>query len=255
MQKGVSRQVSEAAPTLAEPRWTFVPMFSYSALSGGRQSWQEYDAQLYYKASAKLTLGGEVDVRSRRPAGTDTLLSALVFYTPWPQLELHGQITLAPEASFSAHQMYLIGFEAHPILKGPFARVSFPFDYQRWNYTDGSVDQIKPGITFWFTDDTFLSARIAHGWAYGDTEYTGFGGRFNLGLPGKRKLMLGYWHGVDPERDISTPKTINLPGDTYSLYLQQPIRRNCDLIVGIEHERHPRHYFRTTGALGVVLKF
>jgi len=232
-----------------EEKWILIPMFSFSSLTG-RPSWQEYDTQLFYKVRPDLTIGGEVDVRNRPPAGTDTLYSAMVSYYPWKPLEVHAEITLGPNVSFSPEQIYQIGFEVRPISK-----VSFLLDYQHYNYRTGSIDQIKPGITYWFTEETFLTARFAQGRAFGDTSYNGFGGRFNLGLPGKRRLILGYWHGADPERDIGAPDTTIIKGDAYSVFFQQPLRQNIDLIVGVEYEHHPHLYNRTTGTVGLSIKF
>jgi len=238
--------VEEAVPV---EKWALIPMFSFSSLSG-RPSWEEYDTQLFYKIKPNLTIGGEVDVRNRPPAGTDTLYSALVSYSPWKQLEVHGEISLGPNVSFSPQQIYQVGFELRPLSK-----VSFLLDYQHFNYHTGQIDQVKPGITYWFSDETFFTARYAHGWAFGDTQYDGFGGRLNLGLPGKRRVILGYWHGSDPERDIGVSNTIAVKGDAYSLFFQQPLRRNLDLIVGVEYEHHPHSYNRTTGTVGFSLKF
>lgn len=229
-------------------KWILVPMFSFSSLSG-RPSWEEYDTQLFYKIAPNLTVGGEVDVRNRPPAGTDVLYSTMVSYSPWKPLELHAEISLSPSPSFSAEQIYQVGFEVRPV-----SRVSFLFDYQHYHYGSGSIDQIKPGITYWFSDETYFTARYASGWAFGDTQYNGFGGNLNLGLPGKRRLVLGYWHGTDPERDIEIPKTIKVSGNTYSAYFHQPIRRNIDLIVGAEYESN-HYYNRTTGTVGLAIKF
>lgn len=232
-----------------DEKWTLVPMFSFSSLTG-RPSWEEYDTQLFYKVSPTLTIGGEVDVRHRPPSGTDSLYSALISYSPSKQLELHGEVTLGPNVSFSPQQMYLAGFEVRPLTK-----VSFLLDYQHFNYHMGEIDQVKPGVTYWFSDETFFTARYAHGWAFGNTQYNGFGGRLNVGLPGKRRVILGYWHGSDPERDIGIANTLVIKADTYSLYFQQPLRRNLDLIVGVEYEHHPHSYNRTTGTVGFSLKF
>lgn len=229
-------------------KWVLVPMFSFSSLTG-RPSWEEYDTQLFYKIAPNLTVGGEVDVRNRPPAGTDTLYSAMVSYVPWKPLEVHAEISLSPNPSFSAEQIYQVGFEVRPI-----SRVSVLFDYQHYEYGSGSIDQIKPGLTFWFTDETFFTVRYASGWAFGDTQYNGFGGNLNLGLPDKRRLVLGYWHGTDPERDIEAPKTVSVSSNTFSAYLHQPLRRNIDLIVGAEYEDN-HYYKRTTGTVGLAIKF
>ena len=246
---GPDYRLGSSAPAPADEKWVLLPTFSFSSLSG-RPSWEEYDAQLFYKLNPNLTVGGEVDVRNRPPSGTDTLYSTMVSYTPWKPLELHAAITLSPNASFSPEQIYQVGFEVRPV-----SRISLLLDYQHYHYGSGSVDQIKPGITYWFSDETFFTARYAYGSAFGGTKFDGFGGRLNLGLPEKRRLILGYWHGTDPERDFGVPNTISLTGNTYSLYFQQPLKRNVDLIVGVEYETLNHSYNRTTGTIGLAIKF
>ena len=234
---------------VTDEKWTLVPMYSFSSLSGGRSSWNEYDTQLFYRVNPEWVIGGEVDVRDRPPAGTDTLVSALVSYTPWKPLELHAEVTVAPDAKFSASQMYLAGFEVRAS-----KRISMLFDYQHYEYRNGSIDQIKPGVRYWFSDETYFTLRYASGWAFDGIQYNGFGGSLTLGLPGKRRLDLGYWRGTDPEWDVQAPNAITVQGNTYSAYFHQPIRRNIDLIVGAEYESN-RYYKRTTGSIGLSIKF
>lgn len=241
--------IEQMAPAPAEEKWTLVSLFSFSSLSG-RPSWEEYDTQLFYKISPTLTAGSEVDVRNRPPAGTDTLLSGMISYYPWKPLEVHAKITVTPNPSFSPAQIYQAGFELRPV-----SRVSLLFDYQHYNFSTGAIDQVKPGLTFWFSDETFFTASYAYGWAFGSTRYDGVGGRLNLGLPGKRSLILGFWHGTDPEQDVGVPHTIITTGNTYSLFFKQPLRRNLDLIVGVEYENRFHSYNRTTGTVGFSLKF
>lgn len=234
---------------VTDEKWTFVPMYSFSSLSGGRPSWNEYDGQLFYKINPNLVVGAEVDVRDRPPAGTDTLISALVSYTPWKPLELHAEITATPDASFSASQIYLAGFELRAT-----SHISVLFDYQHYEYRNGAINQIKPGIRYWFSDETYFTLRYASGWAFDNIQYNSFGGNLTLGLPGKRRLDLGYWRGNDPEWDIQAPNAITVSGNTYSAYFHQPIRKNVDLIVGAEYETN-RYYKRTTGSIGLAIKF
>ena len=233
-----------------DEKWTLIPMFSFSSLTGGHPSWEEYDTQLFYKVNPNLTIGGEVDVRSRPPSGTDMLFSAMISYSPWKQLEVHGKVTFGPDVSFSPEQEYQVGFEVRPI-----SRVSFLLDYTHFTYHLGAINEIKPGVIYWFSDETFLTLRYAHGRAFGDTDYNGFGGRLNLGLSGKKRVILGYWHGADPERDFGVTNTISIKGNTYSVFYQQPLRRNLDLIVGVEYETHTKSYNRTTGTVGFSYKY
>jgi YaiO family outer membrane protein len=230
-------------------RWTFLSLYSYSGLSGGREGWNEAEFELSYRASPKLTYGGRVDIRDRSQA-TDTLYTAMFSYRASPALEWHGALRLAPNADFSARQTYAAGLEWH--LPEP---VTLLFDVERLNFSEGPVDQYRPGITYWFTEQTFLTARYTYGRAFHEERFDAVSLRLNLGLAGGQRLSLGIAHGADPEKDPAVPGVILSTADTYSVYYHRPLRPQLELVVGVAYEDRRDIYRRKTATVGFVKRF
>lgn len=238
-------QSSQAAPA----RWTFVSLLGHSGLSGGRDDWNEAEFELSYRASPKLNLAGRLDVRDRQQ-GTDTLYTALFSYRASPVFEWHGALRLAPDANFSARQTYSAGVEWY--LQQP---VTLLFDVERLNFAEGPVDQYKPGLTYWFTDRTFLTGRYTHGRAFHEERFDAVSLRLNIGLDEGRRLTLGIAHGADPEKDPAVPGVILSTADTYSVYYHTPLRPSLELIVGAVYEDRRDIYRRSTATVGFVKRF
>ena len=213
--------------------WILIPTYSYSFFNKGRQGWQEEDVQLYYRVNRDLTVGGEVDILQRPPSGTDIYYSALASWYLKKWLEIHGKISICPNPSFAATQIYSGGviYQALP-------RLAMLLDYQRYNFIQGPIDQINPGIAYNFTDDTSLTLRYVRGWAFYNLEYNYYAAAFNLGLPGNRRLSLGFAYGTDPDAEIGANGnniTSLSPAYTYSVFFTQPITRDLNLIAGIQY--------------------
>jgi YaiO family outer membrane protein len=117
------------------------------------------------------------------------------------------------------------------------------------------VDQYRPGITYWFTERTFLTARYAYGRAFHEENFDAVSLRLNIGLADNRRLVLGIAHGADPEKDAAVPGVILTTADTYSAYYHLPLRPSLELILGVEYEDRRDIYSRTTATVGFVKRF
>lgn len=238
--------------------WILIPTYSYSFFNKGRQGWQEEDVQLYYRVNPELTLGGEIDILQRPPSGTDIYYSALASYYLRKWLEVHGKISICPDPTFAATQIYSGGviYQALP-------RLGVLLDYQHYNFIQGPIDQINPGLAYNFTDDTSLTLRYVRGWAFYNLEYNYYAAAFNLGLPGNRRLSLGFAYGTDPDAEVGANGnnvTSLSPAYTYSVFFTQPITRDLNLIAGIQYIYRLREsggelYQQLTPTAGISWKF
>jgi hypothetical protein len=238
--------------------WIFTPYYDYSFFNHGRQGWQEEDATLIYRVNKRLALGAEIDIMQRPPSGTNTYYSALASYYLWKWLEVHGKISICPDPTFLALQVYSGGiiYQAAP-------RLGLLLDYQRYNFIQGPIDQINPGIAYNFTDTTSLVMRYVRGWAFYNLEYNYYSAAFNLGLPGNRKLTMAFAYGTDPDSEVGANNqnvTSLSPAYTYSLFFTQPITRDLCLFTGVQYcyrlkETGGQLYEQLTPTIGCTLKF
>jgi YaiO family outer membrane protein len=202
-------------------RWTVVPMFSYSVFNKGRESWQEESADIYYQPTKSFVMGGGIDILNRPPSGTDILYSALASWYPWSILEVHGEISLCPDADFSPNQIYRGGFQYQAM-----PRLGLLFDYDQLNFTGGDISQIKPGLSYWFNDASYLTLRYVRGWAFGDLNYNYYSAALNIGdMPGGGRLTLGFAYGTDPDIEFGTNLTSLSNAYIYTLFYNQPLTR------------------------------
>jgi hypothetical protein len=254
------RESKSVTPEVVERvrRWTFTPYYDYSFFNKGRQGWQEEYAQMLYRVNNRLTVGGEVDILERPPSGTNTYYSGLASYYLWKFLEVHGRISICPAPTFAATQIYSGGliYQAAP-------RLGLLFDYQHYNFFQGPIDQLNPGIVWNFTDESSLAVRYTRGWAYSTLEYNYYSAALNLGLPGRRKLTMAFAYGTDPDSEIgaNNSNVASLsPAYTYSLFLSQPLTRDLTLLAGVQYvyrlkESGGELYQQLTPTLGCSLKF
>jgi len=239
-------------------RWLLIPSYSYSFFNQGRQGWQEEDAQLYYRVDKRLTVGGEVDILQRPPSGTDIYYSAMASYYLWKYLEVHGKVSICPAPTFAATQIYSGGliYQAAP-------RLGLLFDYQRYNFIQGPIDQVNPGIVYNFSDENSIVLRYVRGWAFYNLEYNYYSAALNLGLPGKRRLSLAFAYGTDPDAEIGSNgnnSTTLSPAYNYSVFFTQPVTRDLNLFVGIQYcyrlnANYEPLYQQLTPTIGCALKF
>lgn len=239
-------------------RWLVIPSYSYSFFNEGRQGWQEEDVQLYYRVNRRFTIGAEIDILQRPPSGTNIYYSALASYYLWRYLEVHGKISICPAPTFAATQVYTGGFmyQAAPSL-------GLLFDYQHYNFIQGPLDQLNPGLVYNFNDESSIALRYVRGWAFYNLEYNYYSAALNLGLPGKRRLSLAFAYGTDPDAQIGADGnnvTTLSPAYTYSVFFTQPITRDLKLFAGVQYcyrltEDNAPLYQQLTPSIGLALTF
>jgi YaiO family outer membrane protein len=229
--------------------WIFTTIGSYGWLTGGRANWIESNTELLYRATPALYAGARVETRDREHE-TDVLYTVLGSYLPLRSLETHAAVTAVSNPAFSVDQAYTAGAAWRAT-----ARLSALFDYTRFEFPAGPIDQYQPGMILWFTERDFLTARYARGRAFGESDYEAYLVRLDLGLPRSMRLALSFAHGTEPEKDLGIPSVILTRADYYSLYGHVPLNRSLELILGAEYEDRDGIYTRTTAAAGISVRF
>lgn len=234
-----------------DARWILTPLISLSQLSGNREDWLEAGVELLHRATPDLVLGGRVESRTRNDV-TDVLYTALLSHIPAKSLEWHAAVTVVADPKFSVEQGYTVGGEWRFL-----PRMSALFDYGRLEFPAGAIDQFKPGLVWWFSECNFLTGRYAYGRAFGETDYDAWVLRLDLGdigLPDKARLAFSYSRGADPEKQIGFPAILTT-ADAYGAFVHWPLARRVELILGAEYEDRKNVYTRTTGTVGLSLRF
>lgn len=249
-------------------RWTLIPTFSWSFFNQGRPSWQEEDIQLFYRVNKQLLLGAEIDLMQRPPSGSDELYSALASWYPVKYLELHGKVSFGPASSFAPSQIYQAGLEYQVM-----PRLALLFDFQQLNFSSGSpvefsdsentsITQVKPGVSFWLTDKSWITFRYAHGWAYGTENYNYYSGTFNIGdIPGGGRLTMGFAYGTDPDLDFASLRSSLSNAYIGTLFYSHPLTSDVSIFGGVQYVYRLREkdnselYQQLTPTLGLVWKF
>ncbi len=243
-------------------RWTVVPSFSYSFFNQGRDSWQEEDIQIFYQVNKQLLLGVEIDLMQRPPSGNDELYSAMASWYPVKYLEVHGKVSFSPNGFFAPNQIYQGGVEYQLL-----PRIALLFDFQQLNFAPGplwetSISQVKPGVSFWITDKSFVTFRYARGWAYGTQTYNYYAGTLNIGdMPGGGRLTMGFAYGTDPDLDFETMRSSLSNAYIYTLFYTQPLTRDLSIFGGAQYVYRLREkdnselYQQLTPTLGFAWKF
>jgi YaiO family outer membrane protein len=230
--------VEEEIPVAASPgrhykSWALVPTYSYSFFNKGKEGWHQSETQLYYQVNDQWSLGAAVDIRNRPPSGTDTYYSAMASYTPREALELHAKLSLSPDPEFLAEQVYSGGFQ-YQILP----RLGLLLDYEGFNFEQGRIDQVKPGLTIGLTDQVSLGLKYVHGWAFSDLEYDFYAATLKFKLPGERLLSLAFAYGTDPNSELGAPgrevESLS-PSYTASIFFRQPFGRDFSVFAGFEY--------------------
>lgn len=233
------RQQREEVEAPAEPfkHWTVVPMYSYGAFNNDRSAWQEELLQIFYQHNPQFMVGAEIDIMQRPPSGTDILYSGLVSWYPVKYLELHAKLSFCPDPHFAPNQIYNGGFEYWVA-----PRLVALFDYTQYNFSSvaplgpGSIEQLRPGLSYYFNDNIWLTLRFAHGWAFGDQQYNYYGGTINIAnMPGGGKLSAGFAYGTDPDIDFGTGDSSLSNAYIGTLFYQHPITKNFSIIAGAQY--------------------
>lgn len=217
--------------------FTIVPLYTFTAFNDGREPWQEEYVEFLYQPYRNLVLGVAINILQRPPSGNDILYSALASWYPVKYLELHAKVSFCAEPDFSPNQIYQGGFEYQIA-----PRLLLLFDYAQYNFSSvaplgqGSIEQIRPGFSWWFTDDIFLTLRYAHGWAFDADQYNYYSGTLNFwNLPGGGRLAVGLAYGTDPDLDFGTGDTSLSNAWIGSLFYQHPITEDLWLIAGVQY--------------------
>jgi hypothetical protein len=218
-------------------RWTIVPLYTFTAFNDGRAGWQQEYIEILYQPLSNLILGTSVDIMQRPPSGTDILYSGLASWYPVKYLELHSKLSFCPDPQFAPNQIYNGGLEYQAA-----PRLLLLFDYTQYNFSSvaplgpGSIEQIKPGFSWWFNDDVFFTFRYAQGWAFNDDNYNYYAGTMNFwNMPGGGRLTVGLAYGTDPDLDFGTGDTSLSNAWIGSLFYRQPITESFALIAGLQY--------------------
>ena len=236
-QEVVLEQGAEVVQEKPFKHFIVVPLYTFTAFNDGREPWQEEYVEFLYQPYRNLIIGAAIDIMQRPPSGTDILYSGIVSWYPVKYLELHAKLSFCAEPNFSPDQIYSGGFEYQIA-----PRLLLLFDYTQYNFSSvapfgqGSIEQIKPGFSWWFTDDIFMTFRYAHGWAFNEDQYNYYSGTLNFwNLPGGGRLSLGLAYGTDPDLDFGTGDNSLSNAWTGSLFYQHPITEDLWLIAGLQY--------------------
>ena len=218
-------------------RWTVVPLYTFTAFNDGRAGWQQEYIEILYQPLSNLILGTSIDIMQRPPAGTDILYSGLASWYPVKNLELHSKLSFCPDPQFAPNQIYSGGLEYQAA-----PRLLLLFDYTQFNFSSvaplgpGSIEQVKPGFSWWFNDDVFFTFRYAQGWAFNDDNYNYYAGTMNFwNMPGGGRLTVGLAYGTDPDLDFGTGDTSLSNAWIGSLFYRQPITESFALVAGLQY--------------------
>ena len=218
-------------------RWTVVPLYTFTAFNDGRAGWQQEYIEILYQPLSNLILGTSIDIMQRPPSGTDILYSGLASWYPVKYLELHSKLSFCPDPQFAPNQIYSGGLEYQAA-----PRLLLLFDYTQLNFSSvaplgpGSIEQVKPGFSWWFNDDVFFTFRYAHGWAFNDDNYNYYAGTMNFwNMPGGGRLTVGLAYGTDPDLDFGTGDTSLSNAWIGSLFYRQPITDSFALVAGLQY--------------------
>jgi len=237
----LSAEIIKLEQLESEPayQWTLVPTYSWSFFNKGRDSWQKESVDLYYYLpKEKLLLGGSVDMMHRPPNGSDIMYAFNASWYARNDLEIHGEIGLTQDADFLPSERYSLGLQYRLNQK-----LGFIFDVEQLNFgsyapawEDDGITLIKPGISYWFTENTFTTFRYTHGWAHDQVDFDCYGAAVVFGdLPRDGQLSIGISYGTDPDLDFGSTGTALSDAYTFSIFYKEPIKPNLTLFAGLEY--------------------
>jgi YaiO family outer membrane protein len=244
---GVPADASAQAP--ATSRWALTPIYTLSSVSGGRGDWNQFELDLQYQASPRVSLAANADWRERWGI-EDTLYTGRVSIQATDALEWHASVTSTPDADFSPERIHATGLDWRLA-----RRVSLLLDYRQLEFANGDLREWRPGAILWLSDRTWITARYSDGDAFGGTGYHASTLRLDHVFGGQQKLSVAYTRGLDPERDPLLPGVLLSEADAVSVFYRMPLRPALDLILGAEYEDRARAYTRTGISVGLVARF
>ena len=229
--------------------WSLTTLYTYSDVTNGRPDRNELDVQLYSRVAPNLTLGARVDPQRRSP-DTDTSVGVSFYWAPLRTLEWYGSFDYVNHPTFLAEQTFVTGFDWRVV-----PQVSLLLGGKAQDFPGGWVNQVIPGVSYWFSDETWVTARYASGRAYGQRNFDSWTGIANIGTPNGGRVTLAYSHGADPELDPDVDGVVLTDADTYTLFYRHPLKPNLDLLFGLEYEDRTGLYNRTSGSIGITWRF
>lgn len=229
---------AQEAPVVAEPQWTLVPSLSWSFFNKGRDSWQQESIELYaHLVEQRLLLDASIDIMDRPPSGEDISYGMGVTWYANEKIEAHGGIALTPDADFAPSERYTLGLSARvntPLeLHLDVERMQFGSFAPAW---DQGITQIRPGLSWWFTDQTRLTLRYTHGWVHDQADYDCYSLALHIGdLPRDARLSIAFSYGTDPDLDFGTNSTALSDAYVVSVLYRQPVRADLTVFIGLEY--------------------
>jgi YaiO family outer membrane protein len=220
-------------------QWTLVPAYSWSFFNKGRDSWQEESLDLYYYLEKeKVLLGTSIEIMHRPPSGTDIMYGLNASWYALDNLELHGGVSLTQDADFLPSERYSLGLQYRLNQD-----LGLLFDVEQLNFgsyapewEDDGITQIIPGISYWFTDNTYMTFRYTHGWVHDQTDIDCYSAKVNFGdLPRDGQLSIGVTYGTDPDLEFGTNGTTLSDAYTFSIFYKEPIKPNLTIFAGLEY--------------------
>jgi len=220
-------------------QWTLVPAYSWSFFNKGRDSWQEESLDLYYYLEKeKVLLGTSIEIMHRPPSGTDIMYGLNASWYALDNLELHGGVSLTQDADFLPSERYSLGLQYRLNQD-----LGLLFDVEQLNFgsyapewEDDGITQIKPGISYWFTDNTYMTLRYTHGWVHDQADIDCYSAKVNFGdLPRDGQLSIGVTYGTDPDLEFGTNGTTLSDAYTFSIFYKEPIKPNLAIFAGLEY--------------------
>ena len=220
-------------------QWTLVPTYSWSFFNKGRDSWQKEGLDLYYYLEKeKIILGTSIEMMHRPPNGSDIMYGFNASWYALENLELSGGVSLTQDADFLPSERYSLGLQ-YRINQ----QLGLLFDVEQLNFgsyapewEDDGITQIKPGISYWFTDNTYMTFRYTHGWVHDQADIDCYSAKVNFGdLPRDGQLSIGVTYGTDPDLEFGTNGTTLSDAYTFSIFYKEPIKPNLTIFAGLEY--------------------
>ena len=130
------------------------------------------------------------------------------------------------------------------------------------NSSEYDITQIKPGVSIWFTEKSFVTLRYTHGWLHDETDYDYYSAALNFGdMPCDGRLTLGFAYGTDPELEFGAIGATLTDAYICSVFYKQPIKPDLSIYAGLEYVYRMRPdsngelYQSMAPTVGLVWKF
>lgn len=243
--------------------WTIVPSYSHSFFNKGRDDWQRETLDIFYQPDKYLLLGGSVDFVQRPPNEDDIMYSFNASWYPLKELEVHGEISHTPDANFMPNNTYSAGFQytLNPKVTLLLDVEQLYFD-TNYSSTEYDITQVKPGVSYWFTEKSSITFRYAHGWVHDQVDYDYYSAAVNFAdMPRDGQLTLGFAYGTDPELDFGAPVAALSDAYIATIFYKQPIKPTLSIFAGLEYvyrlrpDNDEELYQSITPTIGLVWKF